>query len=73
MRGKLKLCPMVNRTQGKLIAPNLDMDPREAILRHADKKDVFSSFTNAYAATQPKPIFAQDDEGGEEDEEGGAQ
>ena len=32
-------------------------DPREALLKHADKVDEFSSYTAAYAATQPKPIF----------------
>jgi hypothetical protein len=57
--------------QGKLIAPE-NIDPREAILRHADKKDIFSTFTAAYAATQPKPIYAQsDDEEEDEGEEGG--
>lgn len=64
-------CVMVGFTwtwpQGGLVAPNMDMDPREAILRHADKKDVFSSFTSAYADTQPKPIFAQEEEEEEED------
>lgn len=42
------------------------MDAREAILRHDGKKDVFSNFTAAYAATQPKPIFAQDTDDEEE-------
>ncbi len=60
-------CVVAPLLQGDLKAPDMEMDPREAILRHADKKDVFSHFTAAYAATQPKPIYAQEEE--EEEEE----
>lgn len=56
------------KTRGKLKAADKEMDPREAILRHAGKTEDFKSFTNAYAATQPKPIFSQPDD--DEDEEG---
>jgi hypothetical protein len=44
-----------------------ELDPREAILRHADKDDDISALTAAYRKTQPKPIFASPDE--EEEEE----
>jgi hypothetical protein len=44
-----------------------EADAREMILRHAGKTAAFTRFTDAYAATQPKPIFAQEEE---EEEEG---
>ena len=42
-------------------------DPREALLKHADKTDEFSSYTNAYQETQPKPIWAEEEPEEEED------
>ena len=45
-----------------------EADAREMILRHAGKTAAFSRFTDAYNTTQPKPIFAQEEE--EEDGEG---
>lgn len=36
-----------------------EADPREAILRHANKKDAFSFYTAAYKKTQPNPIFTE--------------
>ena len=53
--------------QGKLNSVDETEDPREALLKHADKVDVFSAFTNAYKDTQPKPIFAEEEKE-EEDE-----
>ena len=42
-------------------------DIRASILRHADKEgDQFSTFTKAYAKTQPERIFQEE----EKDEEG---
>ncbi|GLC42741.1 hypothetical protein PLESTM_001374500 [Pleodorina starrii] len=56
------------KQRGGLMAPEHEMDPRQAILRHADKaKDEFSAWTAAYRATQPKPVFTQ--EQNEEEEE----
>lgn len=37
----------------------------------AGKEDEFSAFTAAYRATQPERIYAQDEEEGEGEEEGG--
>ncbi|GFR46159.1 hypothetical protein Agub_g7687 [Astrephomene gubernaculifera] len=55
------------KQRGGLMAPEQEMDPREAILRHADKaKDEFAAWTAAYRATQPKPVYAQE----EQEEEG---
>ena len=54
--------PSLSPCKGKLIAVDESQDPREALLKHADKDDEFSSFTAAYAKTQPKPIFAQEEE-----------
>lgn len=45
-----------------------ETDPREAILRHANKKDAFSLYTAAYRKTQPKPIFAEVSEDEDESE-----
>ncbi|KAL6753523.1 WD40 repeat-like protein [Haematococcus lacustris] len=57
------------KQKGKLKPPDLTMDPREAILRHAGKKDVFSQFTAAYKETQPEAIYAvsEDEEEKEDD------
>jgi len=52
--------------QGMLRNP-AEEDIRASILRHADKEgDQFSTFTKAYAKTQPERIFAEE----EKDEEG---
>ncbi|KAG2434016.1 hypothetical protein HYH02_012476 [Chlamydomonas schloesseri] len=57
------------KQRGGLMAPEHEMDPREALLRHSDKaKDEFSAWTAAYRATQPKPMYAQE-EAEEEGEE----
>eukprot|EP00195_Chlamydomonas_chlamydogama_P015841 CAMPEP_0202913062 /NCGR_PEP_ID=MMETSP1392-20130828/59433_1 /ASSEMBLY_ACC=CAM_ASM_000868 /TAXON_ID=225041 /ORGANISM="Chlamydomonas chlamydogama, Strain SAG 11-48b" /LENGTH=510 /DNA_ID=CAMNT_0049604183 /DNA_START=1 /DNA_END=1533 /DNA_ORIENTATION=+ len=64
---KTLLTQHILKTKGKLNAVDEMQDPREALLRHADKKDEFSLFTAAYKATQPKPIYAQEEE---EEEEG---
>jgi hypothetical protein len=56
------------RQRGGLVGVEEEMDPREAILRHAGKEDDISRLTAAYAKTQPKPIYAEpsDDEDGED-------
>ncbi len=53
-----------------MLAPDLELDPREAILRHEGKQDVFSHFTEAYKETQPKPLYQkeEEDDEGKEDE-----
>lgn len=57
------------KTRGKLVSTDAEMDPRESILRHADKKDdAISMLTAAYSKTQPKPVFAEPEP--EEEEEG---
>ncbi|GMH33543.1 hypothetical protein BSKO_01377 [Bryopsis sp. KO-2023] len=56
------------RTRGKMMSVDEERDPREALLRHANKKDAFSLYTAAYKKTQPEPIFADVEEEGEEDE-----
>ena len=53
--------------QGKLNSVDETEDPREALLKHADKTDEFSSYTNAYQETQPKPIWAEEEPEEEED------
>ncbi|PNW83794.1 hypothetical protein CHLRE_04g217750v5 [Chlamydomonas reinhardtii] len=57
------------KQRGGLMAPEQEMDPREAMLRHADKaKDEFSAWTAAYRSTQPQPMYAQEEpEEGEEE------
>lgn len=45
-----------------------DEDPREALLKYADKAEKDPMFTNAWKLTQPKTIYAELSE--EEDEEG---
>lgn len=59
--------------KGKMVSVEDEPDPREAILRHANKKDVFSLYTAAYRKTQPKPIFAEasDDSQDEKEDPGG--
>lgn len=57
------------KTRGKLVSVDSEMDPREAILRHGDKKgDAVSLLTAAYAKTQPKPVFAEPEPEEDEDE-----
>ncbi|CAK4033100.1 WD repeat-containing [Lecanosticta acicola] len=48
-----------------------DEDPREALLKYADKADKDPMFTNAWKTTQPKTIYAEvsdDEEEGEEED-----
>jgi hypothetical protein len=56
------------KTRGKLVSTDAEMDPREAMLRHADKDDEISALTAAYAKTQPKPVFAEPEPESDEDE-----
>lgn len=45
------------------MAPDNSMDPRESILRHADKHDEFDTFAgDAYKETQPKPLYYHEEE-----------
>jgi hypothetical protein len=53
--------------QGKIKPPDLEMDARDAILRHGDGNRFTSNLTAAYAKTQPVKEFAAPDE-----EEGGS-
>ncbi len=69
--GGTLLTQFIMKNQGMLKAP-AEEDVRAALLRHEGKSDVFSRFTAAYAQTQPKPIFAEPEEGEEGEEEGGA-
>lgn len=56
------------KTRGKLQNVDSEMDPREAILRHANTKDdQISMLTAAYAKTQPKPVFAEPEPEDEDD------
>lgn len=59
--------------KGKMVSVEDEPDPREAILRHADKKDVFSLYTAAYRKTQPKPIFAESSDDSQEEKEDAGQ
>lgn len=56
------------KKRGKLVATDTEMDPREAILRHADKEDDISMLTAAYAKTQPKPVFAEPEPDSDEED-----
>eukprot|EP00878_Enallax_costatus_P028867 GHUV01031219.1.p1 GENE.GHUV01031219.1~~GHUV01031219.1.p1 ORF type:complete len:171 (+),score=55.85 GHUV01031219.1:560-1072(+) len=57
------------KKRGKLVSTDAEMDPREAILRHGDKKgDAVSLLTAAYNKTQPKPIFAEPEPDEDEDD-----
>ncbi|KAF2170911.1 hypothetical protein M409DRAFT_63936 [Zasmidium cellare ATCC 36951] len=46
-----------------------DEDPREALLRYADKAEKDPLFTNAWKETQPKTIYAEVSDGEDEDED----
>lgn len=46
-----------------------DEDPREALLRFADKADQDPQWTKAWKANQPKPVFADEPDGENKDEE----
>ncbi|KAK4569843.1 hypothetical protein LTR86_002812 [Recurvomyces mirabilis] len=48
-----------------------DEDPREALLKFAEKAKNDPVFTNAWAATQPKTVYAEFSDGEEEREEDG--
>lgn len=56
------------KTRGALQSTDAEMDPREAMLRHADKEDDISMLTAAYAKTQPTPLFAEPEPEEDEDE-----
>lgn len=45
-----------------------DEDPREALLKYADKADNDPLWTKAWKTNQPKPVFAEEDAGDKEDE-----
>ncbi|KAG1653233.1 hypothetical protein FOA52_008483 [Chlamydomonas sp. UWO 241] len=54
--------------QKGILADFHEEDAREMLLRHADTKDEFEGYlTGAYAKTQPAPVWAEEDEGEEED------
>ncbi|KAG2487343.1 hypothetical protein HYH03_014059 [Edaphochlamys debaryana] len=56
------------KQRGGMKAPEHEQDPREKLLKHADKaKDEFSAWTAAYRSTQPQPVYAQEE--AEEEEE----
>lgn len=57
------------KKRGKLNSTDAEMDPREAILRHADTEDDISMLTAAYAKTQPTPVFAEPEPDSEEEDE----
>ncbi len=57
------------RKRGKLVSVDAEMDPRESILRHdARGDDAITRLTEVYAATQPKPIYAEPEPDSSEDE-----
>ena len=58
----------IMKNKGELKNPARE-DVRASILRHAGKEDEFQRWTDAYTATQPTKIFAEDDQDEEEDEE----
>ncbi|KAK4621217.1 hypothetical protein CLAFUW4_06670 [Fulvia fulva] len=49
-----------------------DEDPREALLRYADKAEKDPMFTNAWKTTQPKTIYREVSDDEDDGEEGGA-
>ena len=53
--------------QGKLDVKS-NNDVKASILRHGDKSDTFTKFTDAYAKTQPERIFQKEEKDDEEDE-----
>lgn len=65
--GGTLLTQYIMKNQGTLKNPE-EEDVRASILRHHGKEDEMSRFTAAYAATQPKKIYAEP-EGEEEDGE----
>lgn len=58
------------KKRGQLVHVDREMDPRESILRHADKEDDISMLTAAYNKTQPTPIFAEPEPESSGEEEG---
>ncbi|PRW20712.1 WD repeat-containing 70 [Chlorella sorokiniana] len=66
--GGTLLTQHVLKQQGGLA--NAEVDARAAFLRHANKNDdQISRFTAAYKATQPAPIFAEEEEDEEQAEQ----
>jgi hypothetical protein len=57
----------IMKNKGVLKNP-AEEDVRSSILRHAGKEDEFQRWTDAYAATQPTKIFAEDHDQDEEEE-----
>lgn len=60
------------KQHGMLQRPDEEEDIRETILRHgnvAEKDERFSSYMAAYQKTQPKPIFAEEENADEEEDE----
>jgi hypothetical protein len=47
-----------------------DEDPREALLKYADKAEKDPMFTGVWKKNQPKTIYAEAEEGEEGEEEG---
>ncbi|KAF5835856.1 WD40-repeat-containing domain protein [Dunaliella salina] len=65
--GKTLLTQHLMKQRGELKDPR-SIDPREKLLSHADKHDEFDRYLEAYKATQPKPIYAQEEEEENEDD-----
>lgn len=61
------LVTAVYALQGLMRKPE-DEDVRAKILRHEGNSEQFKAFTAAYAQTQPKPIYAPEEN--EEEEQG---
>jgi len=63
--GGTLLTQYILKNQGLMDKP-AEEDIRAAILRHEGQTDSFKRLTEAYAKTQPKPIYAEE----EDDDEG---
>lgn len=61
------LTQYIMKNQGQLKNP-AEEDVRASILRHADKEDEFSRFTEAYQKTQPTRMYASEENEEEEDQ-----
>jgi WD40 repeat protein len=59
--GGTLLTQYIMKNQGTLKNPN-EEDVRASILRHHGKEDEMSRFTSAYEQTQPKKIYAEEEE-----------
>uniref|UniRef100_A0A7S3R0D4 Uncharacterized protein n=1 Tax=Dunaliella tertiolecta TaxID=3047 RepID=A0A7S3R0D4_DUNTE len=65
--GKTLLTQHLMKQRGELQDPR-SIDPREKLLSHAGKHDEFDRYLEAYKTTQPKPIYAQEEEEENEDD-----